>query len=118
MDLSFLLLVTFIITFPLLEQGVPVNLPKAATKDLKHEKSRTITIDRQGNLYFDEKPVSEEELNAQVTALGKGDPEATVLLRADEAIAYGRVVGVVKALYQAGISRMSLVTQAEERRRR
>lgn len=114
MDLTFILLITFIITFPLIEQGIPVNLPSGKADDIDQGESRTISIDLKGVLYLDDLPISEEELASELTRLGQADPDITVFVRADEKIEYGVLVGVMQMLREAQITRMALVTQAEE----
>lgn len=114
-DLTFLLLITFIITFPLIEQGIPVNLPRGEADDFDASQMRNITIDVQGKLYLDEKPVTLPELETEMTAMGKADPETTVMVRADEAIRYGALVDVLRILHQAKIARMALVTQVDDK---
>lgn len=116
-DLTFLLLITFIITFPLIEQGIPVNLPRGKAADLQDERARTITLDATGQIYLDQRPVSRDELSTEMKALGAADPEATVMVRADERIAYGRLAELLRILHEARIARLALVTQAEEGRR-
>lgn len=114
MDLSFLLLVTFIITFPLLEQGIPVNLPKGGAEDLRREHgTHTITLDRQGRIYLDNTAISLENLVTEVVRLREADPEVAFRVRADEKIEYGRVVKVVRVLYNAKVAKMSLITRPE-----
>ena len=54
MDLTFILLITFIITFPLIEQGIQVNLPRAEASDLAPDRARTVSMDREGHLYLDD----------------------------------------------------------------
>ena len=114
MDLTFILLITFIITFPLIEQGIPVNLPIGSATTLEPEEARTITIDADGRLYLDDEPSSLEALTAHMRALGRSQPETLVMVRADEKNRYGAVVEVLKVLHGARITRMSLVTQAED----
>jgi biopolymer transport protein TolR len=113
MDLTFILLITFIITFPLIEQGIPVNLPKGESSELAPEESRTITIDGDGMLYLDNVGISREALSARLTELIRFSPRLTVLVRGDESIPYGQVVEVLKVLHAAGITRMALVTQPD-----
>jgi len=115
-DLTFLLLITFIITFPLIEQGIPVNLPRGAAAELDQSKSRTISIDVKGELYLDESPVTKEELAVEMNQLGLSDPDVTVMVRADEEIRYKKLVEVLKVLHDAKIARMALVTTPEEKR--
>jgi len=112
-DLTFLLLITFLITYPLLEQGVHVNLPQAKADQLEPGKTRTISIDIEGGLYLDDQPVSEERLGGEMRMLVSSDPEITVFVRADRDLKYSRVVDVIKIIKDSGISRMALITQAE-----
>jgi biopolymer transport protein TolR len=113
-DLAFLLLTTFIITFPLVEQGIPVNLPRGAARELKPDKSRVVTVDVKGGVFLDDAPVSVEELRATMLKLGRSDPDTTVRLRADKGVDYGSVVRVLKVLHDAKIARMALVTEGSE----
>jgi biopolymer transport protein TolR len=113
MDLTFILLITFIITFPLIEQGIPIQLPHAKAQPLSSDEAQSITIDRDGALFLDEVPVSEDDLKAQMHALGAGASETTIMVRADERVQYAVVVRVLKILHAAGVTRMALVTQED-----
>jgi biopolymer transport protein TolR len=113
MDLTFILLITFIITFPLIEQGIPIQLPHAKAQPLSSDEAQSITIDRDGALFLDEVPVSEDDLKAQMHALGAGVSETTIMVRADERVQYAVVVRVLKILHAAGVTRMALVTQED-----
>lgn len=115
MDLTFILLITFIITFPLLEQGIPIDLPKEQAKDLAPVQSQTVTLDREGRLYLDNTRLSREDLLARLTALRRVTADLTVMVRADEGIAYGDVVGVLRLLTDARVTKLALVTQPAER---
>lgn len=114
-DLTFILLITFIITFPLVEQGIPVNLPRGAAEELDESRSRSISMDSQGHLYLDDLKITREELAVEMAQLGRADPETVVRVRADEALRYGSLVEVLRILHDAKIARMALVTQAEEK---
>ncbi|MBC8206504.1 MAG: biopolymer transporter ExbD [Kiritimatiellales bacterium] len=114
MDLTFILLITFIITFPLIEQGIPVNLPKGKTADLDNPDTRSITINAVGTLFLDDLPITKNALAGEMQRTGELTPNATVYVRADQTINYGRVAEVMKVLYDAKITRMALVTEAEE----
>ena len=114
MDLTFILLITFIITFPLIEQGIPMDLPRADAEAVEDDAARTISVDVEGTVYLDDVPISLEELAAKMDILGSVDPNAMVLVRADEGIQYGRVVAVLKILTDARITRMALVTSPEQ----
>lgn len=115
MDLTFILLITFIITFPLIEQGIPVNLPEGKAKALSSERARTISVDQRGTIYLDDFPVTPEELSARMGELSKADPAAAVMIRADERIRYGQLVNVLRILHNAKIVKMALVTRGDEK---
>ncbi len=109
-DLTFLLLITFIITMPMVEQGIPVNLPKGKAKELDQSETRSITIDGTGGLFLDQAVITLDQLGVEMKALAASDPDTTVLVRADDKLAYGRVVEVMRILSEAQITRMALVT--------
>jgi biopolymer transport protein ExbD len=66
-----------------------------------------------GQLYLDQRPVSREELAAEMKGLGAADPDVTVRVRADERIAYGRLADILRLLHEARIARLALITQEE-----
>ena len=113
-DLTFLLLITFIITFPLIEQGIPVRLPKGKASELDQANTFSIAINDRAELFFDDVPTTEETLAAELKAKAAENPDVTILVRADEKIAYGRVVAVLRLMHDANISRMALVTAPEQ----
>ena len=114
MDLTFILLITFIITFPLIEQGIPVNLPKGSANDLKEPQARSITVDAEGRFYLDDLSISRDALAEEMRVTGQFTPDAVIYVRADQKTLYGHVAAVMRMLHDAQISRMALVTQAEE----
>jgi biopolymer transport protein ExbD len=114
MDLTFILLITFIITFPLIEQGISVELPSAKADELSAEQASTITIDDKGGIYLDNISIDIETLEKRLIAMGQADENTTVMVRADESIQYGVLVKVLKVLHGAKIKKMALVTQADE----
>lgn len=114
MDLTFILLITFIITFPLIEQGIPMDLPRAEAEALAEDAARTISVNAEGAVFLDDIAISMADLVRDMEVLGSVDPNAVVLVRADESLAYGRVVEVLKVLTDAKISRMALVTAQEQ----
>ena len=109
-DLPFLLLITFIITMPMLEQGIPVNLPKGEARDIDQTDSRTITLDGTGGLFLDSVSITLDQLGVEMKAVAASDPDTTVMVRADDKLAYGQVVEVMRILNEAEITRMALVT--------
>ncbi len=111
-DLTFLLLVTFIMTLPALEQGVSIQLPQAKSDPLptKEGKAKTISIDASNVITLDGKEKTLDELEAELMALAKEDPEMPILVRGDERLDYGSVMDVVKVIYKCKLVKMALVT--------
>jgi len=116
MDLTFILLITFIITFPLIEQGIPLNLPKGNGAELASEQSATISLDEGGRVYLNDVPIESDRLRTRIGELAAADPDMAVYVRADKELKYGVVAGVLKILHEVGIARVALVTQAERER--
>ena len=110
-DLTFLLLVTFILTIPALEQGISIMLPRAKTDTLpnKNNKANTITVSQTGT-FFNNAPVTLEALEQDLLAKVKEDPDVPVLVRGDERMTYGAVMDVVKLVYKCKVRKMALVT--------
>lgn len=113
MDLTFILLITFIITFPLIEQGIAINLPKGKAADMQDAVSRSISLNLDEQLYLDDVPVSKEELLAAMSEIGLNEPDTTIYVRADRKLDYGQVVEIMRVLHDADITRMALVTEAD-----
>lgn len=110
MDLTFILLITFIITFPLIEQGIAINLPKGKAADMMEQETRSISLNMDKQLYLDDVPVSREELLASMMEIGVSEPNTTIYVRADRKLPYGEVVEIMKVLHEANITKMALVT--------
>lgn len=110
MDLTFLLLLTFMITFPNIEQGIAVRLPKGKTTVLEHQDSLAITLNANAELFLDNAAITEEALANALKTKVADNPEVAVLVRADETLAYGKVINVLRLMHEASITRMALVT--------
>ncbi len=116
-DVMLVLLIIFMVTAPLLTQGVQVDLPKAGATPLPEQAHEplVVSIDRAGRLYVNvgeakSRPVDEARLAAGVrTVLGR-DAATPVLLKADAAVPYGRVVRTMVVLQQAGAARVGFLT--------
>ena len=113
LDFAFLLLTVFLITYPLMEQGVHVNLPRGKASELKPDRSRTISVRLDGAIFLDNRAVTESQMTSEMNRLGKTDPAITVFVRADKDLKYSRVMDVMRILHDAGLSKMALVSQAE-----
>lgn len=115
LDMTFLLLIAFIITFPALQSGIQVNLPSAEGDPLaapeKPAEPLAVTIDAAGALFVGDAPADEAALEAAARERVAADPKAAAHIRADESIDYGRLMQVVSALRRAGLTNLSLVTK-------
>lgn len=114
MDLTFILLITFIITFPLIEEAIPIRLPKGNASDMSTVvESRSISLDRTGQLYLDDDPIAMESLLLVMKDVAAFAPDTTVYVRADFELQYGKVAEVMKILHDAGVTRAALAMEAE-----
>ncbi|MBX3147116.1 MAG: ExbD/TolR family protein [Gemmatimonadales bacterium] len=116
-DVALVLLIIFIITAPIMMGGVDVQLPQASTAPLAAKDGVVITVDRAGQVFVDDIPVSAAELQATVRRLMDQRNATGVFVRGDRATPYGNVVRVIAALHEAGITSAGLVTEAEDIRR-
>ena len=111
-DLTFLLLVTFMLTIPALEQGISIMLPRAKTDVLpnKNNKANTITVNVDHQIFLNDVPVSIDQLESELKAMVEKDADVPVLVRGDERLEYGAVMDVVKVVYKCHVHKMALVT--------
>jgi biopolymer transport protein TolR len=112
-DVMLVLLVIFMITAPLLSQGVKVDLPKAASKPVESQDRETlvVTVDREGKYYLDDRRISAEELRRKVAAILRLRPQTPVLIRGDRTANYGEVVKAMTLLQSAGAPSVGLLTE-------
>ena len=117
-DVMLVLLIIFMVTAPLLTQGVKVDLPKASAEPLPPdaEDPLVLSVDKQGRLFLNvggtpDVAISEEVLTARATAALRRNPDRAVLLKADETIPYGRAVDAMVILQHAGAKKVGFITQ-------
>jgi biopolymer transport protein TolR len=108
-DVMLVLLVIFMVTAPLLQQGVDVNLPQAKGKDLPPEERITLVIKKNGIISMNDNPVSMTEMRKKLQAIGKLNPN--VFLKADKDVPYGFVVEVMGEIKEAGIEKLGMITE-------
>ena len=117
-DVMLVLLVIFMVTAPLLTQGIEVDLPKAAAEpiqDVPNTPPLVLSVDKEGNLYInvgddEDKPTSGEEVIRRVGIVLRTSPETPILVKADRAVPYGNVVGAMVILQQGGAESIGFVT--------
>ena len=113
-DLTFLLLVVFIVTLPTLEQSVHIVLPVGKTesqKDDKQPKNFSVSIDKQGKIFLGEEPVTQDIRKERLTKAVQEDPESNVLIRGDVGAAYGDVYSIVKIAKDCNVKHLGLVSK-------
>jgi biopolymer transport protein TolR len=110
-DVMLVLLIIFMVTAPLLQQGIDINLPQAKGKEMPTAERIVITIKKNGKIYVDKTAVTIKSLKA---ALSKKSSKE-VFLKADKNIPYGDVVAVMGELREMGIERLGMVTEPKAR---
>jgi len=118
-DIMLVLLIIFMITTPLLQTGITVNLPKAKNPlDAPEADSKdavVVALNREGRIYMAKTAVSESELlDALAKKFSGGEINKTIFLKADSAVAYGRVVQIVDSCRRAGVERIGLMAEKEK----
>ena len=117
-DVMLVLLIIFMITTPLLQSGITVNLPKAKNPldapEADSNEAVVIAMNREGRLYWKKKQISEQEMyELLLKQFSAGDINRTIFLKADTALAYGRVVDIVNGCRRAGVERIGLMAEKE-----
>ena len=112
LDLAYVLLIIFIILTTATVQGIKVNLPKASSQpSLAENKTKAISITADGTVYLDTFPVTMTELENTLRQLKAANPNLPVIIKADSAIQYQKVVDVLDMLGRLEITQLGLVTQ-------
>jgi len=108
-DVMLVLLIIFMVTAPLLQQGIDVNLPKAKGKDMPPEERIALVIKRDQKIYMNDTPVTVGEMRRKLESISKMNPN--VFLKADRDVPYGLVVEVMGEIKEAGIEKLGMVTE-------
>jgi len=112
LDVAYVLLLIFIIMTTATVQGITVNLPKASsTPSLSKPKTKAVSITQDGTIYLDTYPVSIQELETRLAQYKAATPDLPVVLKADAAIQYEKVIEVLDVVTRLQISQLGLVTQ-------
>ena len=110
-DVVLVLLIIFMITAPILQSGIEVDVPKTKTVKELTQARTVITIDRGQRVYLDDKPVNIHELAQLILARSRNPKNQAVYVRCDETVPFGSWATVVDTLRHAGIQNISVVTQ-------
>ena len=117
-DVMLVLLIIFMVTAPLLTQGIKVDLPKSGAEPIAATSDKppiVLSVDSEGNLYLnygdnEDKPASSQEIVSRVTTIIEANPGLPVMVKADRAVAYGNVVGAMVLLQRSGAEKVGFVT--------
>jgi biopolymer transport protein ExbD len=110
-DLTFNLLIIFMLVTPLLETSINLKLPQATSGEVVDSpKTRVVSVERSGKIFLDDVPMGHDKLLTQIQKAVLKDPEIPVLVRADQDIPYRQFVKVVDVLKAAGVRKMGIVT--------
>ncbi len=112
-DVMLVLLVIFMVTAPLLTVGVPVDLPQAKAPAINEPKEPlVITIDAQGKIYLQNAALdNDDELVPRLAAITNNNPDASIYVRGDRSINYGRILEVMGLVGSAGFTKVSLIAE-------
>lgn len=115
-DVMLVLLVIFMVTAPMMQQGVQVNLPKADTKAMTPaEESVVVTVDKSGKTFINKDQIPAGELRTRLSAIFVSRAKKEVFLKADAGVPYGEVVKAMSDIKGAGIERLGMVTEPAAR---
>ena len=113
-DVMLVLLIIFMVTAPMMQQGIDVDLPETTTQNLRvRNEPLIITVKKDGSYFLANTTVTEKELGAKLTAILAGLDDKGVFLRADKAANYGSVVKALAAARLAGATKLGMVTEPE-----
>jgi biopolymer transport protein TolR len=112
-DVMLVLLIVFMVAAPLLTVGVPVDLPKAQAPAINENKEPlVVTVNGEGKIFLQETVLdADDTLIPRLQAITKNNPEASIYVRGDRAINYGRVLEVMSMISAAGFTKVSLVAE-------
>ncbi|MGH9605571.1 MAG: ExbD/TolR family protein [Terracidiphilus sp.] len=110
-DVVLVLLVIFMITEPVLQSGIQVNVPKTRTVHEITQQREVVTIDAKQNVYLNDKPVNIHDLGTDLLQPGEDPAKQVVYLRADTTVPFGAFCQLMDAVKQAGITNVSIITQ-------
>jgi biopolymer transport protein ExbD/biopolymer transport protein TolR len=113
-DLAFVLLIIFMITAPLLQGGVEIELPRAAARPITPRESIIVTVDRAGRIFIDRTEVTYAEFQASFRALVARRATSSVYLRGDRRAQYGDVVRVLAIIRESGVTNVGVTTEEED----
>ncbi|MGE5326688.1 MAG: ExbD/TolR family protein [Deltaproteobacteria bacterium] len=110
-DVVLVLLIIFMVTAPILQSGIEVDLPKTRTVRAISEERVVVTVDKKQTVYVGNDPINIHRLGSTVLDRMRGEKNSPVYLRCDEAVPFGAFAKVIDSLKQAGITNINIVTE-------
>jgi biopolymer transport protein TolR len=114
-DVVLVLLLIFMLTAPVLQSGIEVAVPHTRSVNQLTEERMVITIDKDQNVFLQDKPVNVNDLPTRLRTSTKSEAKRIVYIRSDERVPFGAFASVMDAVKQAGITNISIVTQPIEK---
>lgn len=117
LDLAFVLLIIFMITTPLLENSMNLVIPSSGAKNppINSSQVQTVSIDRNNAIQFNNKVINLDTLTTQLVQLKQTTPGIAIVVRPDRDLAVQKLIAVIDALQQAGITKVGIATKAESK---
>ena len=109
-DVMLVLLIISMVAAPMLQEGIPLELPKSESASPIEDTDVVVSVDRDGRIRINEQPVHPDLLGERMQALARSRPDETVFLRGDRLLPYGEVLLVMDRIRKAGITKVALVT--------
>ena len=113
-DVAFVLLIIFMITAPIMQGGVEVQLPRTEAQPIQPRQGLTVTLDKDGVIFIDEDPLTYDEFRGSFKAIVDSRQPDGVYFRGDARAAWGVVARILAAIQAAGVEDIGIVTEAEE----
>lgn len=111
-DVMLVLLIIFMITAPMMNEGLDVDLPETTSKSLRQEENPiVVTIDKNGKIFIKEIEVTQPLLKQQLENYPEANKDNPIYLKADKDVAYGLVVGVMADIKESGFDKLGMITQ-------
>lgn len=116
-DVMLVLLIIFMITAPMMQQGLPIDLPKVTTKPLpSKDEIQTVTVTKERTVILNTRKVDIRDLKAAVELLFATKTNKEIFLKADSAVPYGFVVNCMGIIREAGVEKVNIVTRPPDER--
>jgi biopolymer transport protein TolR len=116
-DVMLVLLIIFMVTAPMMTQGVDVDLPETTAKPLRQKEDPiVVVINKKGELHLNKIKVDQAMMRQQLSAMSDADKDRAILLKADKQVAYGLVVSVMADIKESGFDKLGMITKPADKR--